>query len=275
MNKYKFSVIVLLFGFTTAIFAQEFAPKKGNFQASLLLGNGLYFPGENSLNTLLPANNATQVGIGQAGQNESENPAIYLNIGELNNNSITNMAGIEAKYFVTDKIDINLGFSMNMSLTPKRDFIEGDLTVADMPIPDYMYINAEMSNKWFASVGSNYYFTTKNNRIFPYLGIRAGYQMGWLGINRPYTGINDVNGDPIEIYTDSYRAGQMIGISSSIIGGLEYNISEGLNIGFELAPFNYNFGSIQFQPTGMQPYVADSHQFKLFMTPVFKLGVRF
>ena len=230
MNKYKFSVIVLLFGFTTAIFAQEFAPKKGNFQASLLLGNGLYFPGENSLNTLLPANNATQVGIGQAGQNESENPAIYLNIGELNNNSITNMAGIEAKYFVTDKIDINLGFSMNMSLTPKRDFIEGDLTVADMPIPDYMYINAEMSNKWFASVGSNYYFTTKNNRIFPYLGIRAGYQMGWLGINRPYTGINDVNGDPIEIYTDSYRAGQMIGISSSIIGGLEYNISEGKNI---------------------------------------------
>ncbi len=275
MNKLSNSIIILLFGFTAALFAQEFAPKKGNFQASLLLGNGLYFPGENSLNSLLPASNATQVGVGQAGQNESENPAMYLNIGGLNNNSIANMAGVEAKYFISDRLDINVGFSMNMSLTPKRDFIEGDLTVAEMPIPDYMYINAEMSNKWFASLGSNYYFTTKNNRIFPYLGIRAGYQMGWLGINRAYTGIEDANGDPIEINTASYRAGQMIGISGSIISGLEYNISEGLNIGFELAPYNYNFGSIQFQPTGMQPYVADSHQFKLFMTPVFKLGVRF
>ena len=275
MNKLSKSIIILLFGYTAALFAQEFAPKKGNFQASLLLGNGLYFPGENSLNALLPANNATQVGVGWAGQNESENPAIYLNIGELNNNSIANMAGVEAKYFISDRIDINMAFSMNLSLTPKRDFIEGDLTVADMPIPDYMYINAEMSNKWFASVGSNYYFTTKNNRIFPYLGIRAGYQMGWLGINRPYTGINDVNGDPIEIYTDSYRAGQMIGISGSIISGLEYNIGEGLNVGFELAPINYNFGSIQFQPTGMQPYVADSHQIKIFMSPTMKIGIRF
>lgn len=275
MNKISNSVIILLFGFTVTVFSQEFAPKKGNFQASLLLGNGLYFPGENSLNSLLPANDAMQVGVGSAGQNESENPALYLNIGGLNDNNIANMAGVEAKYFISNRIDINVGFSMNMSLTPKRDFIEGDLTVTDMPIPDYMYISAEMSNKWFATIGSNYYFTTKNNRIFPYLGIRAGYQMGWLGINRPYTGITDAGGDPIEILTDSYRAGQMIGISGSVISGLEYNVREGINIGFELAPFNYNFGSIQFQPTGMQPYVADSHQFKLFMSPVFKLGFRF
>lgn len=274
MNKYKFSIIVLLFGFTAAIFAQEFAPKKGNFQASLLLGNGLYFPGENSLNTLLPANNATQVGIGQAGQNESENPAIYLNIGELNNNNIANMAGIEAKYFVTDKIDINLGFAMNISMTPKRDFIEGDLSISEMPIPDYKYINAEVSNKWYLSVGSNYYFSTKNNRIYPYLGIRTAYQMGHVAINRPFTGI-EINGDPIEIYSPSNRAGQMIGINAAVVSGIEYNISEGLNIGFELMPFNYNFGSIQFQPAGMQTYVADAHQFKMFMTPVFKFGVRF
>ena len=98
--------------------------------------------------------------------------------------------------------------------------------------------------------------------------------MGYLAINRPYTGI-EINGDPIEIYSYSNRSGQMIGISGSIVSGLEYNIAEGLNIGFEIAPFNYNFGSIQFQPTGMQPYVADSHQFKLFMTPVMKLGIRF
>ncbi len=274
MKQLSYSIIVMLFGFTAAVFAQEFAPKKGNFQASLLMGNGLYFPGENKLNSLLPANNAAQVGVGVAGLNESENPAIYLNIGGLNSNSLVNMAGIEAKYFIIDKIDLNLGFSMNMSLTPKRDFIEGDNTVAEMPIPDYNYISAEMSNKWFATIGSNYYFTTKNNRIFPYLGIKAGYQMGYLAINRPYTGI-EINGDPIEIYSYSNRSGQMIGISGSVVSGLEYNIAEGLNIGFEIAPFNYNFGSIQFQPTGMQPYVADSHQFKLFMTPVMKLGIRF
>ena len=124
MNKYKFSVIVLLFGFTTAIFAQEFAPKKGNFQASLLLGNGLYFPGENSLNTLLPANNATQVGIWQAGQNESENPAIYLNIGELNNNSITKINNNEGSASSSAAVAVVETFEESGFLPLCRLFVE-------------------------------------------------------------------------------------------------------------------------------------------------------
>lgn len=49
----------------------------------------------------------------------------YLNIGSLNNNSLVNIAGIEGKYFLSDNWDINFQFSMNISLTPKKDYVEG------------------------------------------------------------------------------------------------------------------------------------------------------
>jgi hypothetical protein len=275
MKKLLYSITILLFSCSTILFSQEFAPKKGNLQFSLILGNGFYFPGENSLSKLLPANNATQIGIGQAGQNESENPGVYLNIGGLNNNSIVNMAGVEAKYFISNRIDINMSFAMDINLTPKRDYFEGDTTVTDMIIPGYKYINAEMTNKWYATIGSNYYFKTKNSRIFPYLGVQAGYLMGWIGVNRPYTGVENAEGDPVEIYSGSNRSGQMIGISGSFVSGIEYNLAEGVNIALEVNPFSYQFGSIQLKPAGMDSYVANSQQFRLFMNPHLKLGFRF
>ncbi|MEI3448333.1 MAG: hypothetical protein V8Q99_09705 [Bacteroides ovatus] len=58
----------------------------------------------------------------------------YLNIGSLNNNSLVNIAGIEGKYFVSDNWDVNFQFSMNVSLTPKKDYVEGDNSVPDMII---------------------------------------------------------------------------------------------------------------------------------------------
>ena len=71
---------------------------------------------------------------------------------------------------------------MNVSLTPKKDYVEGDNSVPDMIIPAQSYINAQMTNNWYVSVGSNYYFKTRNERIHPYLGGALGFQMARIQI---------------------------------------------------------------------------------------------
>ena len=111
-----------------------------------------------SMIRLLPKFTNTEgvVGLPNGGTDNSGNLNRYLNIGSLNNNSLVNIAGIEGKYFLSDNWDLNFQFSMNISLTPKKDYVEGDNSVPDMIIPAQSYINAQMTNNWYMSVGSNY-----------------------------------------------------------------------------------------------------------------------
>ena len=133
----------------------SFVPKKGQWQVSVLLGSGKFFNENTSY--LLPkfSNDGGVVGLPNGGTDNSGDLNRYLNIGSLNNNSLVNIAGIEGKYFVSDNWDVNFQFSMNVSLTPKKDYVEGDNSVPDMIIPAQSYINAQMTNNWYVSVGSN------------------------------------------------------------------------------------------------------------------------
>lgn len=110
----------------------SFAPKKGQWQVSVLLGSGKFFNENTSY--LLPKFTNTEgvVGLPNGGTDNSGNLNRYLNIGSLNNNSLVNIAGIEGKYFLSDNWDLNFQFSMNISLTPKKDYVEGDNSVPDM-----------------------------------------------------------------------------------------------------------------------------------------------
>ena len=56
---------------------------------------------------------------------------------------MVNIIGVQGKYFLTDRWDINLMFSMNIGVTPKKDYIEGDRTVQDMQIPAKQYLEGK------------------------------------------------------------------------------------------------------------------------------------
>ena len=100
-----------------------------------------------------------------------------------------NIAGLQAKYFVSDCWDINFSLGMNISITPKKDYLEGDYeSVPDIIIPAQKYVNAQVTNNWYVSVGSNRYFKTSNPRIHPYIGAVAGFQMARIETTEPYTG---------------------------------------------------------------------------------------
>lgn len=257
-----------------------FAPQKGQWQFSMFLGGGNTFYNE-STSYLLPNFTNTGGSVGLEGtQNGDMNK--YLKIDGLNNNSLTNILGFEAKYFLSNCWDINFQFSMDINLTPKKDYVEGDYeSVPDMIIPAQNYISARMTNNWYAAVGTNRYFKVGNPRIHPYLGASVGFQMARVETNEPYTGeFTDgvVEGDeelPTQVYLSGSRAGQMFGIKASGVAGIEYSVAQGLILGFQFHPLAYRYDVVQICPKGFENYNASHHNIKIFEMPVVKLGIRF
>ena len=258
-----------------------FAPKKGQWQVSVLLGGGNNFYNEKT-SYLLPQNTHTggEVGLPNGGGANSGDLNRYLNIDGLNNNSLTNILGVEGKYFISDCWDINFQFAMNINLTPKKDSVEGDGSVPDMVIPAQSYINAQATNNWYVSVGSNRYFKVSNPLIHPYLGGSLGFQMARIETTEPYTGEMTTDPDsgeevPVQLYGSGSRAGQMFGIKAAGVAGIEYSLAPGLVLGFQFQPLAYRYDVIQLCPKGFDKYNASHHNIKIFDMPVLKLGIRF
>ena len=259
-----------------------FAPQKGQWQVSVFLGGGNKFYNENTNSYLLPTHTNTggAVGLPNGSTNNSGNLNSYLNIDGLNNNSLTNILGFEAKYFLSDCWDINMQFSMDINLTPKKDYVEGEDMVSDMIIPAQKYINAQMTNNWYAAVGTNRYFKVSNPRIHPYLGASVGFQMARIETTEPYTGDATYDEDieegvPSQLYLAGSRAGQMFGVKAAGVAGIEYSIAPGLVFGFQFQPLAYRYDVVQICPTGFDNYNASHHNIKIFDMPVMKLGIRF
>ena len=259
-----------------------FAPKKGQWQVSVLLGGGNNFYNEKT-SYLLPAftNTGGSVGLPDKGEASQGDLNRYLNIDGLNNNSLTNILGIEGKYFLSDCWDINFQFAMNINLTPKKDYVEGNYTeVPDMIIPAQDYISARMTNNWYVGVGTNRYFKVSNPRIHPYLGGSLGFQMARIETTEPYTGETTTDPDsgeevPVQLYGSGSRAGQMFGIKAAGVAGIEYSLAPGLVLGFQFQPLAYRYDVIQLCPKGFDKYNASHHNIKIFDMPVLKLGIRF
>lgn len=264
-----------------------FAPQKGQWQVSMFLGGGNKFYNENTT-YLLPrfTNTSGEVGLPNGGTLESGDLSTYLQIDGLNGNNLTNIIGFEGKYFLSDCWDINLQFSMDINLTPKKDYIEGEATVPDMIIPAQKYINAQATNNWYVGVGSNRYFKVSNPRIHPYLGAALGFQMARIETSEPYTGETYADGEdegddevgsglPTQVYLSGSRAGQMFGIKAAAVAGIEYSLAPGLVLGFQMQPVAYRYDVIQICPKGFDKYNASHHNIKLFDMAVLKLGIRF
>ena len=290
----------------------SFAPKKGQWQISAVIGNNQMF--NQDMYYLLPtywngSNFDNPVGLPGEGSTDfkSSDPGIYLGLGELNTNSLVNLIGIQGKYFLSDNWDVNLMFSMNINATPSKDYIEGDHSVPEMPLQDYKYVEARVSNAWNVALGSNYYFNTRNERINLYVGGVLGWQMGRITTSFPYTGetyLDDDLGssgstdiDPsnpdvgfgegetemggeaseesVQLYVPNSRAGQIFGLRVGAVAGIEYSLAKGLVFGFEVQPVSYRYDHIQICPKGSAAYKVGHHSIGLFATPNLKIGFRF
>ena len=252
-------------------------PEAGDIQVNLLLGSSTFFEQDalGGYDYLLPADNSTGIGIGGFSGNQSGDPAMFLNLGDMNSNSIVNMVGVKVGVFVHEHFDVNVMFGMNINLTPKKDFIEGDFSIPDMSIPDQQYILGKTNHVFQLQLGSNYYLFTGNKRILPYAGVVTGFQMARVEATYPFTGEETSEGEPVELYRATYRAGQVWAIQGGIVAGIDYSLAPGLILGAEVCPAMYQYSMMEIHPSGFGPYRAAHHNIKLLTMPRLKLAFRF
>lgn len=261
-----------LFAQSTAGSSDGFAPRKGDFEFLLVFGKG-QFIGENT-EYLLPAYNALSVGL-PSSTNQSDAPASYLKLGSINNNSVMNMVGMQGKYFFTDHLEVNLLLSMNVNHTPKVDYGEGDMSVADMPIPSYKWVEGVYANNYLTQIGMNHWFNTRNSRLCAYVGAAAGGSFATISCERPYSGGVDNQGDPIAATSASSRSGKAWAVTGAAVVGFSYAVAQGLTLGIEVQPFAYTYSALSIEPTGYAKFTATNYEFRAFQMPMLKLGFRF
>ncbi len=263
------------------------------FQISLQLGSGNMFDQE--LTYLTPKYSATQeFGIG-GGTGQSDDPGAYLNIANIGESSIVNLAGIKFAYYLTDGIDINMSFGMDLRSTPKHDYLEGVQSQGKTIIQGNQYVEGQLKHNWMLNVGGNYHFTTSNEKVDFFLGVQAGFQHGMIETTTPYTNkdyeylINtitsyDENGNatsldkPNEyevVYAPRTGAGQINCITAAIVSGVNYSLSEGLTLGVEFAPYAFQYSLLEVCPQGSKVFQADHFANRFFASPMLTLGFRF
>ena len=251
----------------------DYAPRKGQWQVSMVVGNGGFF--NEDLNSYLVPEltpKGGSIGLPNGSGDQSGDLSQYLNISGFN--SDYQVLGLQGKVFVSDHWEINASFGMNIDLTPGKDYVEGDYSVSDMVIPDMKYINAQSSHNWYGTLGFSRYFTLGNPRVHPYIGAAGAFQMARLVTQEPYIGDTE-DGDDKHLYMSGINIGQLLGFKAGFVAGIEYSLAPGLVVGFEFNPASYRYDLLQMAPRGFGVYTADHHSIKVFEMPVLKLGIRF
>lgn len=322
----KLSIILLTIFMVVPAMAQPeescecmFAPRAGQWEFDLVMGQNQFFGNEARLSTTLLPNSYGEA-LGSTIGTSVKDDAAYLttdltktiNIGFLNTNNLANMIGVQARYFLTNRIDLNFMGAYNVNIQPGKDFVEGTVyglassntenvgfhpETGKYDVGDvfaHKAILASVQNAAIGQLGSNYYFTVPNERINPYIGIYG--QVKWARINAFYpaytgqtvivdeiadenanSGITDHYGEnlPIETFREFGRAGQMLGFGGGLAFGVQYSLMEGLILGLEFSPVLYQYTLIHLQINGQTPYYASNHNVSVFKYPQLKLGFRF
>ena len=307
-----------------------FGPKAGQFQFQLNVGPGQFFNDVTGLYYLLPNEDGSSTGVGLniptellsgLGINMLQDPTVAGNdyfSGDLqtilvNNGSLNYQLlnlGIGMKVFVSDHININLSGAYILNLQPAKNFQEGQWSYAAndgdlMAGPDQASATVDpggiyaqrailgtATNRLMVQLGSEYYFTTKNPRIFPYIGIFGQFKMARIEAAWPsYTGqtiqneladievhnetnIPAMENEELDLYRTP-RYGQVLGFGGGINVGVEYALAEGLFVGIDVAPVCYQYSLLHMYAVGQESYYASNHNLRAFAFPQITLGVRF
>lgn len=295
-----------------------YAPKKGQWQMNLALGQGQFFNDFNGLYYLLPNADGSAMGLGFIPDNYAEVAGLgnnyisadlstyAINIGSLNWNNLTNIAGVQGKYFITNHIDLNIMAAYNANIQPHKNYIEGEYyglgVLQGMKFNDYdptdvanivgsgdIYsqkaILGAVTHSLFTQIGADYYFNVVNPRVHPYIGIFGQFKMASIEAYYPYTGQtttydvvdaeNPLKYEDIAMYRPSHRAGQLFGFGGGITTGVEYSLMEGLILGLEVAPVAYQYTLMHLMLEGQENYNACNHNIRAFTLPQLKIGIRF
>lgn len=252
---------------TGGVMAQSFAPQAGDKSVALRFGRAVSF-GDVSYSEVNQTTNSWNYGVA----NSLNWP--LANTYETSN-SMTNMIGVEAKYFITSQIAARFNGAGAIVSSPAADamMLTGEYGDPGTYVPGWEMTESRTTKQFYVDLGADYYFASNYSRVNPYGGVQINATYGQLEIADGYRGL-DNDGEVIPTYDT--RRGEAYGLGGSIVGGIDYYLSEGMFLGIEIKAFNYMYNAKRvFHESGMEAQDAATHNTAFLSQPVLKLGFRF
>jgi len=276
MKKYLILCFILVFALTSAN-AQDkdshyhhykgdtckvearFAPQKGDFTAAMVFGRGAYLNG----GLVVPSSSAAV-----------SSAAPYENSVDANENSITNMVGAEGRYYVSNKFAITVSGGAIWRNTPSQLAIPAVIDGGgNTIIPAYNAVVEDERIDASLSVGGQWLFHTKNDRLFPYVGFALPFDYARRSMFEPITidengslAVNDLGARHVDITAFGVQA----------VAGVDYYIAKDLFLGFDIKPVAYTYAvSMKTPGPGLFNLESDTNTLSFFAQFSFKLGFKF
>jgi outer membrane protein W len=250
----------------------DFQPSAGDISGAILFGRG------NFLNTGLDVPGVSSSWISTPVTGSSP----YANTVDPNENSASNIVGIEGRYFLTDNIALKLSGGSIIRNTPARPNVPGFIESSSDPgtwIPAYASVEADNRVDVNLNIGGEYHFTSQYSRLFPYVGATVPYYYARRSMYDPTiqeeSGSGGDPGTPTVVDV-GVRSVEIIGFGLQAVGGVDYYLMEGLYLGIETKPISYVYAySNKIPAPGLETLSADTHTWSFFSQTFIKLGFRF
>lgn len=273
----KYILLTMLLSFGLLVQAQDdgdvdegYGPKKGDITVEMQFGRS------NIINEGLTVPSAP-------GSNSSwavaANSPYANNISLQNNqNTFVNMIGVKGGYYLSDKVSLILAGAVRMDYTPGQanvpGFISGNNNAAW--IPAYAAIPEQNSTLLNAVIGSEYTFSTKMERVFPYIGLHVPFYYARESQYDPTISDDVDSSNPNAILDLGTRTGEIFGFGLQIAAGVDYYLMEGFYFGFEIRPASYIYAYSASKPgPGLELQQSNTNTYSFFTQPFMKLGFKF
>ncbi len=247
----KYLIIISLLVTVVSVKAQ-FGPQAGDLSLSLKMGKAEDFGDfmaveeeDGTLTITSPFNSTTST----------------------SDNSLINMIGLEAKYFLSSHLAARVSFMGILSDTPEQASSDGIIYSDDDDTEVYLYeysaVASSQVNKYLGCFGFDYYFNTRIERVHPYIGLQgnANYAQGSYGSTD-----DDLSDTRAEAY----------GLGGSLVTGVDYYVGQGFFLGFEIKAGYFMYNASKYYPEqGRGAIQADNQSISILSNPSLKLGFSF
>lgn len=232
-------------------FRKESIHKRKDFLLSLLLGRGQF-----ASPIIAPSSNTGAI------SNETPNSGVLNG----NGNALINMAGVEARYFLTPQIALRASGGVIFSNTPSQESITG----LPNTIPEVETVTADERIDLNFSVGSEYHFITKSKRVSPYAGLAIPFIYGKHSKFNP--GVKE-GGDVIDVY--GTRNATIFGVGGQTYFGVDYFFNKEVYIGFQINVAGATYTRVDKSGgKGFDTSKASTTQANFLTQPVLKFGFK-
>jgi outer membrane protein W len=270
----KYLILCFIFVLTLSVNAQDkdsnhvckdtccaaksaFAPQKGDFTAAMVFGRGAYLNG----GLVVPNSYPSSV----------NGTAPYDNTVSTNDNNITNMIGAEGRYYVGNKFAITLSGGAILRNTPAVLAIPG---VPNTSVPAYDAVDSTENIDVTATLGGQWLFNTKNERLFPYLGFALPFDYARTSVYDPTITVDNTGN--VTITDLGARHVDITAFGVQAVAGVDYYVAKDVFFGFDIKPVSYTYAvSVKNPGPGLMNLESENNTVSFFAQFSFKLGFKF